>query len=141
MNSFSSAQDAEERYKRLEFLLQKSSTYATILHKQMDMAKTRSKIASSSNVKPKPARGGRRSRGGGQKRRKVASRADIQEVDEDNPNATEDEGSFQQPALVTGGKLKEYQLEGVAWMCSLWENGISGILGMPFIELLQVRFN
>ena len=41
-------------------------------------------------------------------------------------------GQHQQPALVTGGTLKEYQLEGVAWMASLWENGISGILGRSF---------
>ena len=37
--------------------------------------------------------------------------------------------AFLQPALVTGATLKDYQLEGVAWMVSLWENGISGILG------------
>lgn len=36
---------------------------------------------------------------------------------------------FLQPALVTGGKLKEYQLEGVEWMVSLDKNGVSGILG------------
>ena len=36
---------------------------------------------------------------------------------------------FVQPALLTGATLKDYQLEGVAWMVSLWENGISGILG------------
>lgn len=34
-----------------------------------------------------------------------------------------------QPALVTGAKLKDYQLEGVEWMISLDQNGISGILG------------
>lgn len=35
---------------------------------------------------------------------------------------------FRQPRLVTGTKLKDYQLEGVAWMAGLHENGISGIL-------------
>ncbi|TFK51367.1 hypothetical protein OE88DRAFT_1630026 [Heliocybe sulcata] len=35
---------------------------------------------------------------------------------------------FTQPALVTGAKLKDYQLEGVAWMAGLFDNGISGIL-------------
>ena len=39
--------------------------------------------------------------------------------------------AFVQPALVTGAKLRDYQLEGVAWLVSLWENGISGILGEP----------
>jgi ATP-dependent DNA helicase len=35
---------------------------------------------------------------------------------------------FKQPRLITGTKLKDYQLEGVAWMAGLHENGISGIL-------------
>jgi ATP-dependent DNA helicase len=37
-------------------------------------------------------------------------------------------GAFEQPKLVSGTKLKDYQLEGVAWMAGLHENGISGIL-------------
>jgi len=36
---------------------------------------------------------------------------------------------FQQPALITGATLKPYQLEGLQWMVSLDQNGISGILG------------
>ncbi len=41
-----------------------------------------------------------------------------------------DDQAFKQPTLVTGAKLKDYQLEGVAWMAGLYTNGISGILGM-----------
>lgn len=41
----------------------------------------------------------------------------------------EDHPVFEQPALVTGAKLKKYQLEGLQWMVSLDQNGISGILG------------
>ena len=36
--------------------------------------------------------------------------------------------SFAQPALVTGAKLRDYQLAGVQWMISLYENGLNGIL-------------
>lgn len=35
---------------------------------------------------------------------------------------------FQQPSLVTGGRLRRYQLEGVQWLVSLFENGLNGIL-------------
>ena len=35
---------------------------------------------------------------------------------------------FRQPQLITGTELRDYQLEGVAWMAGLHENGISGIL-------------
>ncbi|KAI9374981.1 SNF2 family N-terminal domain-containing protein [Aspergillus egyptiacus] len=34
----------------------------------------------------------------------------------------------QQPAPVTGGKMREYQLEGLEWLKSLWMNGLCGIL-------------
>ncbi|KAH8698476.1 putative SNF2 family helicase/ATPase PasG [Talaromyces proteolyticus] len=33
-----------------------------------------------------------------------------------------------QPELVTGGKMRQYQLEGLEWMKSLWMNGLCGIL-------------
>jgi ATP-dependent DNA helicase len=33
-----------------------------------------------------------------------------------------------QPAAVTGGIMRNYQLEGLAWLRSLYENGLNGIL-------------
>ena len=33
-----------------------------------------------------------------------------------------------QPSLITGGMLKSYQLEGLEWLISLYENGLNGIL-------------
>lgn len=30
--------------------------------------------------------------------------------------------------LLTGGKLKSYQLKGIKWLISLWQNGLNGIL-------------
>ncbi|KAI8605478.1 SNF2 family N-terminal domain-containing protein [Dissophora ornata] len=36
--------------------------------------------------------------------------------------------SARQPRLVTGGVLRDYQLAGVEWMISLYENGLNGIL-------------
>ena len=49
---------------------------------------------------------------------------------------------FRQPQLVTGTKLKEYQLEGVAWMAGLHENGISGILADDMgLGKVRVRYH
>ena len=36
--------------------------------------------------------------------------------------------SARQPALLTGGVMRNYQLEGLDWLCSLYENGLNGIL-------------
>ncbi|WVQ64621.1 uncharacterized protein L199_002788 [Kwoniella botswanensis] len=50
---------------------------------------------------------------------------------EPDADAAEDDGvqySFKQPELVTGAKLRDYQLAGVQWMISLYENGLNGIL-------------
>ena len=33
-----------------------------------------------------------------------------------------------QPALLKGGTLRQYQLEGVNWLCNLYENGLNGVL-------------
>jgi ATP-dependent DNA helicase len=70
-------------------------------------------------------------------------KADV-EVAEDNPTVQEaaaDEyeanptalgeqyvAATQQPELVTGGKMRRYQLEGLEWLKSLWMNGLCGIL-------------
>ena len=35
---------------------------------------------------------------------------------------------FSQPSSLVGGTLMPYQLEGLQWLLSLWENGLSGIL-------------
>lgn len=36
--------------------------------------------------------------------------------------------SVRQPRLITGGIMKDYQLEGLDWLVSLYENGLNGIL-------------
>jgi ATP-dependent DNA helicase len=38
--------------------------------------------------------------------------------------------STRQPALISGGILKEYQLAGMEWLVSLYENGLNGILAV-----------
>lgn len=48
--------------------------------------------------------------------------------------------SARQPALVTGGVLRDYQLAGVEWLISLWENGLNGILADE-MGLGKVRFS
>jgi ATP-dependent DNA helicase len=49
---------------------------------------------------------------------------------EANPSALGGQGlvATQQPELVTGGRMRKYQLEGLEWLKSLWMNGLCGIL-------------
>jgi len=154
----------------MQVLLEKSSIFTEVLKDQMD--RTREKhaavAAAATATQKRPAKAkpkqrvrysGRRASGRG-KRTRVDS--DDDEGDSDNEGDEQEppkrvkvlvgdaKPAFVQPALVTGATLKDYQLEGVAWMVSLWENGISGILAdemglgktiqtIAFIAYLRVR--
>lgn len=49
--------------------------------------------------------------------------------EDDKPKAAEEDGGRRnQPKLVTGAKMREYQLDGLEWLISLYENGLNGIL-------------
>ena len=73
---------------------------------------------------------------------KAGKGASVQEALEEEANAADDEGvkptdigvqnlkSARQPDLVSGGVMRGYQLEGLEWLTSLYENGLNGILGM-----------
>lgn len=144
----------------MQALLEKSSIYTEALKEQMDRSREKhASVAATAQARtPKQKqkqRAGRSGRhvSGGRKRVRLAS---DDEEDGDGPPKRarvlpgEAKPAFVQPALLTGAKLKDYQLEGVAWMVSLWENGISGILAdemglgktiqtIAFIAYLRVR--
>ena len=46
----------------------------------------------------------------------------------DTVTTTSTSEGFCQPKNLSGGTLMPYQLEGLQWLLSLWENGLSGIL-------------
>ena len=43
---------------------------------------------------------------------------------------------IQPPLLANGCVLKDYQLEGVRWLTSLFENGVSGILADEMVRCM-----
>ncbi|KAI1793755.1 SNF2 family N-terminal domain-containing protein [Ganoderma leucocontextum] len=134
-------EDVKERLVELENLIQRSGEYVKLLKTQMDQVKVnygarRQKPKSEVKTKLKPRAKNTRKRS-----RVVSDSEDEREAkrtkaggaqEEDGEKADEGEKekqyTFQQPALVTGATLKDYQLEGVAWMAGLHQNGISGIL-------------
>ncbi|KIY53122.1 hypothetical protein FISHEDRAFT_63512 [Fistulina hepatica ATCC 64428] len=112
-------QDVDERLTRLEFLIEKAAMYSQLLQEQMD--NTKEEMLREKDGKKR----GHVSDGGpGHKRQKTESSALKAKAEP----ADEEEQILPQPSLVTGGKLKNYQLEGLHWMISLYRNGISGIL-------------
>lgn len=98
---------------------------------------------SSVNVKPSAKK---REKKGGNSITNYFKQADVQ-IAEENPTVQEalaqaadeyeskpsalgeqDLVATQQPSLITGGKMRQYQLEGLEWLKSLWMNGLCGIL-------------
>lgn len=43
-------------------------------------------------------------------------------------------------ADIVGGKLRDYQIRGLNWMISLYENGINGILADEMVGTEAVSF-
>jgi ATP-dependent DNA helicase len=136
-------QDEDTRFMNMQVLLEKSSIFTEVLKDQMDrtrekhaaVAAATQKRSTKTKQNQRERNPARRASGRGKRARVASDDEDDEDHDEKEPvkrvKVLPDEAkpAFVQPALVTGAKLKDYQLEGVAWMVSLWENGISGILG------------
>ncbi|KAH9475113.1 Lymphoid-specific helicase [Psilocybe cubensis] len=121
--------EMEKRLSRLQFVLDRSAVFSTILKNRMDEEKARQ--AALQAEKRKEQTGKKRGRSAVQSspkgKRKKGANGNAVPIEE--PEVEDGEGAvFQQPALITGAKLKPYQLEGLQWMVSLDQNGISGIL-------------
>ncbi|KIK97821.1 hypothetical protein PAXRUDRAFT_824545 [Paxillus rubicundulus Ve08.2h10] len=151
-----SAEDEQfrERFARLERLLEKSFTYSNLLGAQMDKEKRTSALRAAMTVASSSDTTTRK-----RAPRKLQKRARVSDDIED-PISTSTRGAvkpagiinndaelrpkFLQPSLITGARLKDYQLEGVEWMVSLDKNGVSGILAdeMGLGKTLQtIAFN
>jgi ATP-dependent DNA helicase len=123
--------------------------FSAVLKARMDQDKETQKAAianRSTKGSPPTRRLGRQTRHGRKRIHDLSSDEDDAgpakrmktDVGKANHHETQDEDSpmFPQPALVTGAKLKNYQLEGLQWMVSLDQNGISGILGEKIVSLV-----
>jgi ATP-dependent DNA helicase len=119
---------------KLRFVLERSRVYSEFLRRQMDEDKARqqAELALRREERDKEAassrKRGRVSASAPSKRRRNNQGEPVQPHDKQDD--IDQPPIFPQPSLVTGAKLKGYQLEGLQWMTSLHQNGISGILGM-----------
>ncbi|ONM08731.1 chromatin complex subunit A 106 [Zea mays] len=134
--------DPESRYSKLDELLTKTQLFSEFLLEKMD------KIADEvvepqgeeSPVEKKKRRGRKRKANAtpqyNDKKAKTAVAAMLTRSREDrladDSTLSEEERLKKEQAnlvpLMTGGKLKSYQIKGVKWLISLWQNGLNGIL-------------
>lgn len=104
-----------QKMNRLKFLLERSSVYSNFLSEKLDVLQKEKKKALKT-IKHEPTSASATPR----KRARISKKG---------PTSTkENEIPAGQPKLVTGAILKDFQVDGVQWLISLYENGLNGIL-------------
>ncbi|RWW08411.1 hypothetical protein GW17_00028156 [Ensete ventricosum] len=128
--------DHELRFSKLDELLTQTQLYSEFLLEKMDDITFHNNSENTAEVEDE-AKGKKTGRG---RKRKPASqynnvtmlrRSHEAMAPEDAGLTEEDKAEKEQSELVplmTGGKLKSYQIKGVKWLISLWQNGLNGIL-------------
>ncbi|CAI0420018.1 unnamed protein product [Linum tenue] len=128
----------DSQFTKLDELLTQTQMYSEFLLEKMDEITHNGGEQEDETVEKKKGRGSKRKAAAGCNTRKakraiaaMITRSKEVESAEDANLSEEDKVEKEQKELVpllTGGKLKPYQLKGVKWLISLWQNGLNGIL-------------
>ncbi|KAI3722793.1 hypothetical protein L2E82_33882 [Cichorium intybus] len=128
------------QFTKLDELLTQTQLYSEFLLEKMDDI-TKNGVAEDvheAKEEKKKGRGSKRKSASNYntRRAKKAVAAMLTRSEEGTPfkdtNLTKEEIAEKEQSelvpLLTGGKLKPYQIKGVKWLISLWQNGLNGIL-------------
>jgi len=120
-----------QRQNQLDFLLSKASEYSSFISDDLEelqaaMAdKAREQAEKSGKRKKKNSKGNSKKKGKGNSGEALKTAF---EKDAEARTGGSKQIFVQPPNLSKSCTLKDYQLEGVRWLASLYENGVSGIL-------------
>lgn len=128
----------DSQFTKLDELLTQTQMYSDFLLEKMDDITTNGVEQETETVEKKRGRGSKRKAAThyNNKKAKRAVAAMLTRSQEakkvEDVNLTEEERVEKEQKelvpLLTGGKLKPYQIKGVKWLISLWQNGLNGIL-------------
>ncbi|XP_042402829.1 ATP-dependent DNA helicase DDM1-like [Zingiber officinale] len=134
---------SELRFSKLDELLTQTQLYSQFLLEKMDAITFQNNSENTPEVENE-AKGTKGNRARKRKatthynnrKAKTAVRAMLtrsqEAVTPEDTSLTDEQRAEKEQAelvpLVTGGKLKHYQIKGVKWLISLWQNGLNGIL-------------
>ncbi|KAJ2629294.1 putative ATPase, partial [Coemansia sp. RSA 1290] len=132
MAQYTSIGEEKQRMQRLNFLLEKSAAYVSFVSKRLEDKRSEKRQAK------QPAKRGRSAAARRSTKKQRLEDARCSEADaagqagndeDEAPRVINGETvSPRQPRTISGGIMKEYQLEGMEWLASLYENGLNGIL-------------
>ncbi|GAK64485.1 chromatin remodelling complex ATPase chain [Moesziomyces antarcticus] len=114
-----------DSFKRYGYLLDQTELFQHFI----DIKKERDQEFAAMLEESQQAAAKKAKKAGDNRRRKTEKEEDdelLKEGDDD-----QDEGAFvfnESPAYVKGGTMRDYQVQGLNWMISLYHNGINGIL-------------
>jgi len=140
-------QTSSTRKTQLDFLLQKAETFSGFINECQNEVQERlsSQIKDEpeetlsevdENMSPKTRKRKKAAKGRGRKKGKKAKTKSSAEAEDEMADAekrmaearAKERPMFKQPKNMVNGTMKGYQLEGLRWLASLYENGLSGIL-------------
>jgi ATP-dependent DNA helicase len=121
------------RANQLDFLLNKASEYSNFIAQDLEELQAQMAAEAAAKSAAAQAKGTKkRKKAGGGSTKGEEQLLKAQAKHKGSTAAAKSKGTIaiftQPPNLAAGCILKDYQLEGVRWLTSLYENGVSGIL-------------
>ena len=120
----------QTKIERLKFLLKQTEIFAHFLvgnkntNEEKEVKDTKSKAIRKRNMNPT-------------KKENINLLKSLKEMESkddmefESPQITR---LYFQPSILTGGKLTDYQLDGLNWLISLYETGLNGILADEMVN-------
>jgi ATP-dependent DNA helicase len=118
----------DTRFNQLDQLLNQTSLYSKFLSEQME---TMDGAAAAAAAADGEGDGGDDGTGVGGKRRASGKGAAAKKA---RGEASSKSPTLELLPLMTGGEMRSYQLKGVQWMISLYQNGLNGILADQMVR-------
>lgn len=126
----------QTKIERLKFLLKQTEIFAHFLvgHKNSNEEKNES----NNNIKSKAARKRNTNPTKKENMTLLKSLKEIEAGDEMEFESPQITRLYFQPSILTGGKLTDYQMDGLNWLISLYETGLNGILADEMVCLFII---
>lgn len=117
-------EDAGKRMGMLDSLLDKTALYSQFVSTNLKTSEVGGTRSGAKRKATSPKATKKRAKKAGKDKFNLNDIAEQEAADQE-----QDVDDIGQPALMTGATMRGYQKQGVAWLTSLWENGMNGILG------------
>ncbi|RUS17366.1 SNF2 family N-terminal domain-containing protein [Endogone sp. FLAS-F59071] len=115
---------AADTLKRYQYLLGQTELFSHFIHLKMEKDENFRGLVEETKEMSK-----KKDEEEGSRRRRKTEKEEDEEILKDETETLGAPTVFtESPSYVVGGKLRDYQLQGLNWMISLYENGINGIL-------------